>query len=304
MTGVADPVVDTSSTTEVARDVLVIPNRGVELVPNIGVIAGTEAVLVVDTGMGLANAAKVLDLARDFADGKRLYLTTTHFHPEHAMGSAAFAGEATYLVNRTQADDLATKSDGYLAMFRGLSPQVAEQLKDVVTPAPDFVYEHAHALDLGGRVVHLRATGRGHTIGDQVIHVPDVDTLFTGDLVETGQFAIFPWFPPHDTDVSGLGWISVLDHLIAQHPTVVVPGHGDVGGADLLNEVGAYLRLLRDETWNRRDSDMPEADVIAEVSEVMVEVHPEWRGREWIATGVGCLCSEHARDTDSTRLLS
>ena len=71
----------------------------------------------------------------------------------------------------------------------------------------------------------------------------------TGDLVETGQFAIFPWFPPHDTDVSGLRWIAVMEHLITESPRVVVPGHNDINGPQLLCDVRDYLQLLRDETW-------------------------------------------------------
>ncbi|MBE1463418.1 glyoxylase-like metal-dependent hydrolase (beta-lactamase superfamily II) [Kibdelosporangium phytohabitans] len=114
-----DPAVDVSSATDVARDLVVIPNRGVELVPNIGVIGGDHSVLVVDTGMGPRNAEKVLAFAADHARGRRLYLTTTHFHPEHAFGAQVFAGEATYLLNRAQVDDLTGKGAGHLDMFRG-----------------------------------------------------------------------------------------------------------------------------------------------------------------------------------------
>src|SRR5712672_472741 len=103
-------------------------------------------------------------------------------------------------------------------MFRGLSPLVARQLEGVEVRTPDVVYDESYDLDLGGRVVHLQATGRAHSKGDQVITVPDVDVLFTGDLAETGQFAIFPWFPPYDTDVSGTGWIEVMKRLAAASP--------------------------------------------------------------------------------------
>jgi glyoxylase-like metal-dependent hydrolase (beta-lactamase superfamily II) len=115
-----DPVVDVTDATEVARDLVVVPNRHIDLVPNIGVIGGTHSVLIVETGMGTRNAEKVLKFAADYAKGRRLYLTTTHFHPEHAFGAQAFAGEATYVTNRAQADDLAGRGAGYLDMFRGL----------------------------------------------------------------------------------------------------------------------------------------------------------------------------------------
>ena len=294
MTELTDPAVHVGGAREIAPDLLVIPNDRVDLVPNIGVVAGTDAVLVVDTGIGTANAAEVLAFASEVAKGRRLYLTTTHFHPEHAFGAQVFAGEATYLVNRGQADDLSSKGAGYLEMFRGLGDVIARRLEGVQVPTPDVVYDGAYDLDLGGRTVRLRPTGRGHTKGDQVVEVPDAGVLFTGDLAETGQFAIFPWFPPHDTDVSGVGWLAVLDKLAAGEPRVVVPGHGEVGGGAVLTDVRDYIRELRDETWRRRDSALGREDIVTEVRALLLERHPEWAGQEWIEPGVSCLCAEHA----------
>jgi glyoxylase-like metal-dependent hydrolase (beta-lactamase superfamily II) len=289
-----EPIVQTHHAQEVARDLVVIPNQGVELVPNIGVIGGDHSVLVVETGMGPRNAEKVLAFATEYAKGRKLYLTTTHFHPEHAFGAQTFAGEATYLLNRAQAADLAGKGPGYLDMFRGLGAPIARHLQDVDLATPDVVYNDMYELDLGGRTVQMRATGRAHSTGDQVVTVPDSGVLFTGDLVEAGQFSIFPWFPPYDVDVSGLRWIEVMHRLTATHPQVVVPGHGDISGPQVLADVRDYLQLLRDETWVRRDSAMPAETIVAEVRALMMERHPEWTGQEWIEKGVGCLCAEHA----------
>ncbi|MFJ8058135.1 MBL fold metallo-hydrolase [Streptomyces sp. NPDC096142] len=288
-----DPVVRITEVRELDRDLVVVPDRRVQLVPNIGVIGGRDAVLVVETGLGPRNAEKVLAFASEYAKGRRIYLTTTHFHPEHAFGAQEFAGEATFLVNRAQAEDLKMKGPGYLDMFRGLGEPVARQLEGVVLPEPDLVYDDAYDLELGGRVVQLRATGRAHSKGDQVVRVPDAGVLFTGDLVEAGQFAIFPWFPPYDTDVSGTRWIAVMERLAGEGARVVVPGHGAVGGPELLADVGDYLRLLRDETWVRRDSAMSEETIVEEVRAVMIERHPDWAERDWIDKGVGCLCAEH-----------
>ncbi|WP_189133213.1 MBL fold metallo-hydrolase [Wenjunlia tyrosinilytica] len=288
-----EPVVHITGVRELAHDLVVIPERRVQLVPNIGVIGGQHSVLVVETGMGPRNAEKVLEFARDYARGRKLYLTTTHFHPEHAFGAQVFAGEATYLVNRDQAEDLKVKGPGYAEMFKELGEPVAHQLEGVELARADIVYDQAYDLDLGGRVVRLRATGRAHSKGDQVVEVPDADVLFTGDLVEAGQFAIFPWFPPYDTDVSGTRWLAVMERLAAAGPRVVVPGHGDVGGPRLLADVRDYLRLLRDETWVRRDSAVGEQAIVEEISALMIQRHPDWAGQEWIEKGVGCLCSEH-----------
>ncbi|WP_078897767.1 MBL fold metallo-hydrolase [Streptomyces rimosus] len=289
-----EPVVRVAGAREIADDLVVIPDQGVQLVPNIGIIGGRDAVLVVETGMGPRNAERVLEFAADHARGRRLYLTTTHFHPEHAFGAQAFTGAATYLANRDQAVDLETKGPGYLEMFRQLSESAARQLEGARPVRPDVVYDRSYDLDLGGRVVHLRATGRAHSKGDQVIDVPDADVLFTGDLVEAGQFAIFPWFPPHDTDVSGTRWLAVMERLAARRPRTVVPGHGEAGGPQLLADVRDYLAELRYETWVRRDSAAGEQTIADEIADLMIRRHPQWTGREWIGKGVGCLCAEHA----------
>ncbi|GAA0390173.1 MBL fold metallo-hydrolase [Acrocarpospora corrugata] len=288
-----DPVVQVTDVQELAHDLVVIPNRRVQLVPNIGVIGGTHSVLVVETGLGPRNAETVLAFASEFARGRRLYLTTTHFHPEHAFGAQTFTGEATFLINRAQAEDLKGKGPGYIEMFKGLGEPVARQLDGVRLATPDLVYDHEHTLDLGGRTVELRATGQAHSKGDQVITVPDAGVMFTGDLVESGQFAIFPWFPPYDTDVSGTRWLAVMHRLAEQNPRLVVPGHGDIGGPHLLADVRDYLQLLRDETWLRRDSAMSEQTIIEEVEALMLAGHPQWEGQDWIEKGVACLCAEH-----------
>ena len=58
--------------------------------PNVLIVVGSKATLVVDTGMGPRNGALVAREAAKLAPSNALYLTTTHFHPEHASGAQAF----------------------------------------------------------------------------------------------------------------------------------------------------------------------------------------------------------------------
>src|SRR5262249_3825913 len=137
------------------------------------------------------------------------------------------------------------KGRAYLDMFRGFGPAVAEQLEGVELVPPDEVYDDQATLDLGGVTVKLHFFGQAHTLGDQVVFMPKQRVLFTGDLVETRFFPIFPWFPPDDCDVSGQRWIDVLARLQSLEPEVVVPGHGEVGGPELIHEVRDYLEDVR-----------------------------------------------------------
>ena len=279
------PVVQ-NSPVEVSDGVFVIPDGRVPLVPNVGIVRGSRAVLVVDAGMGPRNGEIVRRHAEELAPGLPLILTVTHFHPEHGFGAQVF-GDATIVYNRAQLDELHDKGGAYLEMFRTFGDVVAAQLEGVELVDPDETYDGGvERIDLGGRHVELHDIGRAHTRGDQVVFVPDERVLFTGDLVEERCFAIFPWFPPDDADVDGELWIAALERLEALDPRIVVPGHGDVGGPEVIATVREYLVQLRDETRASAEAGL-DADAAAEqIDASMRALHPDWVQPEWIVFGV------------------
>ena len=261
------PTVDPNALEEIAANVFVITDRRIPLVPNIGIIVGNDAALVVDTGMGPVNGQKVLDCARRLAGPRRLVLTLTHFHPEHGFGAQVFKGAARIHYNRAQRDELRAKGDGYLGMFKTFGPGVAAALEGTQLVQPDDVYEGSStSIDLGGRTVELRNWGLAHTAGDQVVWLPQERILFTGDLAEERIFPIFPWFPPDDASIDGARWAAILAEVASWQPAIVVPGHGAIGGAEISHgrarlydrsrqarcggaEVGKGCRLHRRLAW-------------------------------------------------------
>ncbi|TMR23403.1 MBL fold metallo-hydrolase [Nonomuraea turkmeniaca] len=266
---------------EVSDGVYVIPDNRVELVPNVGIVVGEHAALVIDTGIGPRNGAYVLERARRLAGERHLYLTVTHFHPEHGFGAQVFKGAATIVYNAAQRAELHRKGAAYIDMFKGLSPAVAAELEDVELVDPDLVYEGEAEIDLGGRKVALRAVGPAHTGSDQVIVIDD-RVLFGGDLFETRIFPIAPYFPPHDVDVDGERWMGVLDELIALGAEVVVPGHGEVTGPGLLGDVRDYLDYVRGEAGRLRAAGAS-ADEAAEVIDKEARARwSTWERPEWI----------------------
>jgi glyoxylase-like metal-dependent hydrolase (beta-lactamase superfamily II) len=271
---------------EIADGVFVVPDGRVPLVPNVGIVLGNDRALVVDTGMGPANGARVRGFADELAGDRELVLTITHFHPEHGFGAQAFR-DATIVYNRAQLDELHDKGGAYLDMFRTFGEAVAEQLAGVELVDPDETYDRgSHRIDLGGRTIELHDYGRAHTRGDQIVLLPSERVLFTGDLVEERCFAIFPYFPPDDADVDGEKWIAVLERLEALEPAIVVPGHGEVGGVDLITTVREYLVQLRDETRACAEAGVDVDVAVGKIDASMRALHPDWAQPEWIGFGV------------------
>ena len=266
---------------EVADGVFVVPDGRVPLVPNIGVIVGERAALVVDTGMGPRNGALVREIARGLAGGRPLLLTLTHFHPEHGYGAQAF-GDATIVYNREQRGELRDKAAGYLQTFRDLGAELARELEDVEFVDPHIVYDGGVDLDLGGKEVQLRAWGAAHSRGDQAIFLPAEGVLFTGDLVENRFFPIFPYFPPFDTHFDGGRWIRALDELIAPDFEVVVPGHGEVTDTAQIREVREYLEYVRTEARRLRAGAVPLDDAVSRIDEHARARWSTWDTPRWI----------------------
>ena len=280
------PTVVPEGIAEIAPGVWVIPDRRVPLVPNIGIVVGEDAVLVVDTAMGPANGARVLAAAKEKAQGRRLLVTVTHFHPEHGFGAQVFRDEATIVYNRDQLDELHDKGAGYVELFRTFGPAVAEALEGVELVDPHDVYDGETELDLGGRTVQLRTWGVAHTRSDQVVFLPEERILFTGDLVEERIFAIYPHFPPDDADVDGNRWIEVLRRLEELGPAVVVPGHGAVGDASVITTAREYHELLRDETFRLAAGGHTEEAVVARLEPEIQARYSDWEQPEWIGFGI------------------
>ena len=284
------PVVADFEPEEIAPSVFVIPDGRVPLVPNVGIVVGKREALVVDTGMGPKNGHRVLDRTRTLTD-KPLVLTLTHFHPEHGYGAQVFE-QARIVYNRSQQLELSDKGVPYLELFRTFGAAVAEQLDGVELVEPDEVYEDRLSFDLGGLEVELHHFGLAHTRGDQVVFLPESRVLFTGDLVETRFFPIFPWFPPDDVDVDGSKWIDVLGRLEALGPEIVVPGHGEVGGPELIRDVRSYLEDIRSRVQDAAGDGRSLDEIKATLEPQIRADYASWDAVEWIDFAIACF---HAR---------
>ena len=262
--------------TEIAPGVFVFPDRRVNLVPNVGVVLGDDAALVVDTGMGTANGAIVLAEARRLAGDRPLFLTVTHFHPEHGYGASRFVDAARIVYNDSQAAELAESGQEFVDLFRTFGPDVASALEGVELVQPHETYTGTKELDLGGRTVTLRDIGGGHTVGDQVVVVRDAGVLFAGDLVENRFFPIV--FGVAD----GHAWLDRLDRIEELGARVIVPGHGEVGGPELIAAFRAYLVDVRDSVAARVRGGEDVERIAAELGPEVRERYAEWDNPEWI----------------------
>src|ERR1700752_3804748 len=97
-----DPLVKENTTVKLSAHAYVIPDDNVSLVPNVGIVVGSRATLVIDPGLGRRNGETVLKEVAKVSKNTELYIASTHFHPEHTTGYIAFPPTAKYINSTTQ----------------------------------------------------------------------------------------------------------------------------------------------------------------------------------------------------------
>ena len=233
------PLVKENATVKVSDHVYVIPDESVPAVPNVGIVVGGAATLVIDTGLGPKNGQAVLREVAKVSTNARMYLVTTHFHPEHAAGSSAFPPTATFVVSRAQQKDLDELGLDMAATFAGRTTLMGELLKDVRFRRADLLFDRQHDLDLGGVRVRLLSLGPTHTRGDTIAFVEGDRVLFAGDVVMNRAFLAFGQYSSAKT------WLDVLGELEGLRPRTIVPSHGPMGDASLIDQQRGVLRVLQ-----------------------------------------------------------
>ena len=204
---------------------------------NLGVIVGTDAAAVIDTGGSIAEARALIAAAGKITDKPLRYALNTHMHPDHVFGNAAFRDIGATLVGHNNLPAaLQARGEFYLQRFEGLMGGRVMRGVEIVTPS--LLVSETLELDLGGRTLQLRAWKPAHTDNDLTVFDSASGTLFAGDLV----------FMQHLPTIDGslLGWMRQLDELASVKAAQVVPGHGPAPSSwpDALNAQRRYFDAL------------------------------------------------------------
>lgn len=244
---------------------------GIMAWPNVAIVVGNRATLVVDTGMGPRNGALVAREAQKLSANKVLYLTTTHFHPEHASGAQAFPAHTILIRPAAQHEEMNRRDKQFLDMFRGRSPLNKELLADVRQRTPDMLFDREMKLDLGGLTARLLAYGPAHTRGDEMVFVVEDSVLISGDIV---QNQLVPNTPNEDGSVKS--WLAILDQIEPLKPRKIFPDHGELGDASLIASQRAFLFDVQGRALAQRNKGVPVDDAAKILTAELKEKYPTW----------------------------
>src|SRR3984885_447158 len=239
--------------------------------PNIGIVVGEKATLVVDTGLGPRNGATVARVAKRLAPDNQLYLTTTHFHPEHAGGVAGFPDGTILIRPKVQQDEMDKHGVEMIHRFEGMNPRWKEWLADAKLRAPGRTFDKELELDLGGVTARLLWFGGAHTKGDELTFVLPDKTLISGDVVQNKVVPnIYGEGGPPST------WLAVLDKVDALNAAHVLPDHSPPGDGSLVAAERNLISGIRTRAPALKGQGISAEDAGKQITAELKTQHPEW----------------------------
>jgi len=210
--------------------------------PNIAIIVGAKATLVIDTGLGRRNGAFVASEVSKLHKGAKLFLTTTHAHPEHSSGQDGFPPDTIVIRPKVQQQELDETGAAAIEAFRSRNDINRELLADAGVGKSDILFDDQLTIDLGGVTARLLWFGPAHSDGDMLTLVEPDGVLVSGDVVQNK--AGIGLSGSHSTIKS---WLAVLDKVAALKPALILPDHSQPGDARLIAEQRAFLTDLQEQ---------------------------------------------------------
>lgn len=190
--------------------------RHFETTANGGIVAGRDAVAVIEGYYSDEGAAWVATQVRALAGRAPDRVLITHFHADHCRGLRALG-------------------DGVDAQATPTTARLMAGDPEQALPQPSLDEQGPGTIDLGGR--RLMVTPRlGHTASDVTVRLEDPPVLWCGDLVWNHMF-------PNFVDAIPSHQVRHCESMLGEPGVAFVPGHGALGDAESL---APYLALLQD----------------------------------------------------------
>ena len=209
---------------------------------NVSCISTKKGLVLIDSPFFSKDAKEWARRIREQTGQDIAYLISTDHHYDHVMGNA-------FLTDNVICHSTAAKGLSYLRNKQVLREVIQEAFPDYMDEiesdidnldivSPLLTFDKRMTLDMGDATIILEFVG-GHSPGTILTYLVEEKAVFTGDNVE----AQFPYFG----QARFSAWKETLRKILLMDIEVVVPGHGPVGGKEMVEKYSSFFQALEKE---------------------------------------------------------
>lgn len=190
---------------------------------NNGWVVFDEFVLVVDANFP-SGAEVVIPKIKASTDRPIRLVLDTHHHGDHAYGNRVWADLGASIIAHAGVID--HMNEGEPGGWEW-SAKSREDVRSSSLKRPTVIFPKELVVEEGDMRVEFHWFGVAHTRGDTFTWLPKQKILFTGDACVNGAFNYLG-------NANVAAWIKTLDAVKALGAEIVCPGHGPIGGPEII----------------------------------------------------------------------
>ncbi len=206
---------------------------------NSTIIVTQDGVVLIDSGNNPTDSVAVMQAIKRVTDKPVRFLIDTEPHTDHTTGHFLFSPPATIIAAAGAGE----------SMRQAYNPERMKKMMDepgemgaaskgyrMITPQVE--YRERMTLNSGGRTFELYYLKNVHSEADTAIWLPSEKVLFVAASVGVKRFNnLRPFVSIPDT-------LAAIKMMRALGPEVVIPGHGEPGSVEILDNMERYYNLL------------------------------------------------------------
>jgi cyclase len=204
---------------------------------NTGFVVGRTRVAAIDSCATEARTRALREAIAAVSPRPVRTLVNTHHHGDHTHGNSLFDDAVIVAHEKCRQEMLNEGRPGTSPLVRSGTWTPVDWGELELAP-PFLTYADGITLYVDDLRCEIRHVGRpAHSSNDSIVWIPERATLFAGDLLFNGG-------TPFLLAGSVVGAHEVVAGLKDIPATTIVPGHGDVCGPEVIDDVLAYLDFV------------------------------------------------------------
>ena len=240
---------------------------------NPGFTVTEKSVVVFDPGSSVQIGRELVLRIKKITDNPITHVFLSHVHGDHwlanhgikeAFPSAKFYGHPVMIEKAN-----AGSGEQWVKLMVDLTEGVTEGTKAVI---PKNALENGQEIKVDGMSIKAHLSKKAHTETDIMYEVVEDKVLFTGDNITYKRI-------PRLVDGSFVGNIEVAKLALELPIEVVVPGHGETGGKEVIKAFHKYLSTVYNTSKELSEEGLDAFEMKPKILEKLVDFK-DWSGLE------------------------